>query len=116
MGETSASCCADWKAASPSSVFVTRILTAARESMAAGCTHCRVDAAITQRVREIVDLRILIARRQRSEVEAPLDQLQDRDGFIFGMVDAALLSKWGDDDCGNAHANSPAVTAHGGTT
>ena len=30
------------------------------------------------------------------------------------MVDAALLSKWGDDDCGNAHANSPAVTAHGG--
>ena len=38
------------------------------------------------------------------------------DGFIFDMVDAALLSKGGDDDCGNAHANSPAVTAHGGTT
>jgi transposase len=62
------------------------------EFVASRRTFCGIILAIPEDVREIIYLRIAIARSERGEIEAPLDQLQNGTGFVFSALDRAPLN------------------------
>src|SRR5262249_10771757 len=68
--------------------------------------------SLRERVDEIVRSRIGVACRQWLEIEPGFQQLQDRDGFVFPVVNNALSRQRRDNDSRNPDACAPAIAAN----
>src|SRR5262249_60219259 len=68
--------------------------------------------SLGERVDEIVHSRIGVACRQWLEIEPGFQQLQDRDGFVFPVVNNALSRQRRDNDSRNPDACAPAIAAN----
>src|SRR5439155_8206960 len=65
-----------------------------------------------ERVNQIVNRGISIARRQWRKIKPGFQELQNGDGFVLPVVDLTLARQRRDDDSRNTNASTPAVASH----
>ena len=63
-------------------------------------------------VNQIVHGRIGIARCKWREIESEFEQLQNRNGFVFSVIDITVACQWRDDNSRDTNTCAPTVVSH----
>ena len=69
--------------------------------------------SLSERFNQIIHGGVPVSRGQWREVKPEFQELQDRDGFVFRVVNLTAARQWRDDDRGNANTGAPTVGPHG---
>src|SRR5947208_13286157 len=72
----------------------------------------RLRVSLRKGVNQIVHGRIGIARGKWREMKPEFEQLQNRNGFVFSVIDITVACQWRDDNSPAATPRPPTVAPH----